>query len=170
MPKPITTPDRLFDRTWRPGHPFRPRLSGRRKWVMTLLFLFLCAIIAGYAILTDSHRVRAMAQSYLSKFIGGRVEIGKANLSIFEGLRLDDVKVYAEDADANPSRTADPVIFSAATFLIQTRPRALLEGRVEAQRIVVIDPHVSLVEDLDSRQWNYQLLRPQRRTAMPRAS
>src|SRR5689334_4869969 len=100
MPKPITTPDRLFDRTWRPGHPFRPRLAGRRKWLMSLLFLLLCVIIARYTILSDANRVRSMAQSYLSTFIGGRVEIGKANLSIFEGLRLDDVKVYAEDADA----------------------------------------------------------------------
>src|SRR5438045_4226521 len=150
MPKPITTPDRLFDRTWRPGHPFCPRLSGRRKWGMAALFFLLCGIIAGYAFITDSNRVRAMAQPYLSQFLGGRVEIGKATLSIFEGLRLDDVKVYADDPDRETTQLADGVIFSAATFLIQTSPRALLEGRVEANRIVVIDPHVTLVEDLDA--------------------
>src|SRR5204863_9735076 len=129
MPKPITTPDRLFDRTWRPGHPFQPRLSGRRKWGMAIFFFLLCAIIGGYVFMTDSDRVRTLAQRYLTLFLGGRVEIRKATLSIFEGLRLDDVKVFAEDQES-AQQIGDPVIVSAATFLIQTSPRALLEGRV----------------------------------------
>src|SRR6478735_3811934 len=97
MPKALQTPERLFDRTWRPGHPFRPRLSGRRRWGTVAIFLLLCAIIGGYLFLTDSRRVRIIGEQYLSQILGGHVTIGKATLSIFEGLTLENVDVRVGD-------------------------------------------------------------------------
>jgi hypothetical protein len=163
MPKTLTQPDHLFDRTWRPGHPFRPRLSQRRRWGMLLLFVLLCSIIGGYWYLTDARRVRAMAESYLSNLIGGQVRVGNATLSIFEGLRLDNVTVYVDS-----SKSPDSAIFSAQTFLVRYNPRSLLNGRLEATQIVAIDPHVWLTEDLDTGHWNYERLAPRRgATSMP---
>src|SRR5947207_1191289 len=153
MPKPLQTPERLFDRTWRPGHPFQQRLSGRRRWGMIAIFVLLCAIIGGYGFLTDSNRVREMAEKYLSDTLGGRVHIGQATLSIFEGLRLDDVRVQVGDP-----KSPDAQLFSAATFLVEYSPNALLRGKVDAWRIVAIDPRVTLTENLDTHLWNYNLL------------
>src|SRR5215210_690746 len=97
MPRALSSPDRLFDRTWRPGHPFRPKLSRWRRVFMGLALLALCSVIGAYWYVTDSNRVRGRAQEYLSRLIGGNVRIGCATLSIFQGLRLNDVRVYADD-------------------------------------------------------------------------
>ena len=65
-------------------------------------------VIGGYAYLTDSSRVRTMAQSYLSHLLGGRVEIGVSTLTCFEGLRVDDVKVYVDPGADKPAGSAAP--------------------------------------------------------------
>src|SRR5437667_5208650 len=153
MPKPLQTPERLFDRTWRPGHPFGHRLSGQRRWGMVIIFFLLCAIIGGYVYLTDSRRVRDMAESYLSNMLGGHVEIGQATLSIFEGLTLEEVRVQA-----GPLGAPDAQVFSAAKVLVEYSPKALLRGKVDARRIVAISPCVTLTENLDAHDWNYSRL------------
>ncbi len=162
MPDPTPTPDRLFDRTWRPGHPYRPRLSATRRLLMAIVFLILCALIGAYWYFTNSNRVRQQAEDYLSRLTGGHVSVGAANLSIFEGLRLYDVRVYVD-----PAKTEDSKIFSASTFLIQYSPAALILGRIEAHRIVAIDPHVRLIEDVKTHQWNYSRLGERR---LPRSA
>lgn len=154
MPRTLPTPDRLLDRTWRAGHPFRPRLSAVRRFTMWIFLILLIALIGTYWYLTDASRVRAMAQDYLSRLSGGHVEIGKATLSIFEGLRLDDVSIYVDDTTQE-----DSLLFSASTFTLEYSPTSLLTGRIEATRIVAIDPRVRLSEDVNARQWNYQRMR-----------
>src|SRR5438067_576795 len=155
MPKPIKTPDRLFDRTWRPGHPYRPRLSFRRRIVMIILFLMLCAMIGAYQYFTNANRVRQQAEQYLARLTGGNVSVRRASLSIFQGLRLEEVRVYVD-----PGRSDDSMIFSASTFLIEYSPAALLQGRIEATRIVAIDPRVRLIENVQTHEWNYSQLAP----------
>src|SRR2546430_934082 len=162
MPKPLQTPDRLFDRTWRPGHPYRPRLSIRRRVVMIILFLILSGLIGTYRYFTNENRVRSQAEQYLGRLTGGQVSVHRATLSIFEGLRLDDVRVYTD-----AGKSDDSLIFSAATFLIQYSPAALLGGRIEATRIVAIDPRVRLSENVETRQWNYSQLQPQQKKTEP---
>ena len=121
---------------------------------MAMLFLLLCGMIGAYRYFTNSTRVRTQAEQYLAKLTGGHVTVGAARLSIFEGLRLDDVRIYV-----SPAKTEDTRIFRAGTFLIQYSPAALLRGTIEANRIVAIDPQVRLVEDSVTHQWNYSLLR-----------
>src|SRR4051812_20950818 len=106
MPKPIKTPDRLVDRTWRPGHPYRPRLSRHRRFIMIALFLVLSGLIGAYMYFTNSNRVRAQAEDYLARLTGGHVSVKKASLSIFEGLRVEDVRVYTD-----ASKSDDSLIF-----------------------------------------------------------
>src|SRR3974377_1730461 len=113
MPKSLQPPDRLFDRTWRPGHPFHPRISLTRRWAMGIIFFLLCCIIWGYAFITDSNRVGRMAEQYLSSLLGGKVTVGSATLSIFEGLRLDVVTLYTD-----PSRSPASMLFSAKSFVV----------------------------------------------------
>lgn len=154
--------DQLFDRTWRPGHPFCPRLSSLRRWTNALVLLVLLAIILVYAYLTNSNRVQLMCQSYLSELVGGRVTIKHASLSIFEGLRLDGVSVYVDG-----SGSADSHIFDAEAFLLKYNPESILSGKLEATEILAIQPHVWLCEDLDrtnGHQWNYSRMVPAKRS------
>lgn len=157
MPRRLHTPDRLFDHTWRSGHPYGRRTGRLRRWAMILLLIVLCTVIGGYGYLTDSERVRFMAESYLSSLTGGRVTMGGATLSVFEGLRLDDVKVYVDDGEA-----ADSLMFSAQTFVISYDPRTMLAGRLEATQIIAQKPHVHLTENVDDGTWNWHRLASRR--------
>ena len=143
-----------------PDAPARPRRRWSRGFVLRqlaaagLLALFL-ALIFGYWFLTQPKRVRRMAESYLSEFLGGPVTVGRASLGIFDGLRLDDVEVRVDSSDR-----PDSVLFQARAFLLSYDPAALLEGKIRATRIVAIDPHARLVEDAARGTWNFQRLRP----------
>ncbi|HEX8523456.1 MAG TPA: hypothetical protein VF669_14480 [Tepidisphaeraceae bacterium] len=166
MSQSFLTPDRLFDRPWQPGHAFGRKTSLLRRALMMVLFLVLCSIIAGYLYLTDADRVRTMAQQYLTQLIGGKITVGGANLSIFEGLRLKDVKIAVDGSDA-----PDATLFSAQQFHIKYGIRELLAGRIEAAQIVAVEPHVYLTENVDSGTWNYQrLTRQPRGTSKPSRS
>jgi hypothetical protein len=134
-----------FDRFWRAGHPMRPRTSKGRRWCMFVLLVVLSGLIGTYAYVTNSHRVRGMAERYLSQLLGGPVEVRRATLSMFEGLRLDDVKVHLASDSLN-----QPPIFSADTFIVRYSVRQLLAGRIEATEIIVRRPHVQLTQDLDA--------------------
>ncbi|WP_428939209.1 hypothetical protein [Fontivita pretiosa] len=128
---------------------------------MGVLLCLLWAIIGAYWFITDSRRVRQMAQTYLTQLVGGPVTVGDATLSIFEGLRLDKVRVYV---DSSPG--PDSLLFSAQSLLIQYDPRALISGRLEATRIVAVDPRVHVMEDAESGRRNYARLM-ERRAASP---
>jgi hypothetical protein len=143
--------DELFDRPYRPGAAFAPRLSPLRRWGMVGILFLLVGVIVTYWILTDSRRVRMMAQNYLSQLTGGHVQVRNATLSIFEGLRLDGVTVKVDD-----SPRPDSTVFKAGTILIKYNPQSILSGRLEATQIVALDPQVFLCEDLDNGRWNWQ--------------
>jgi hypothetical protein len=153
--------DDLFDRPYRPGAAFGPRISPLRRWGMVFVLFLLIGVIVTYWYLTDSRRVRAMAQDYLSKLTGGHVEVKNATLSIFEGLRLDGVSVRVDDPE---NKRPDSLVFRAETFLIKYNPQSILSGRLEATQIVAMDPQVFLCEDLDRGRWNWQRTAPPPRT------
>lgn len=156
MAKVLANPDRLFDRTWRPGHPLRPRMSALRRWGMMMLLLVLSVVIGGYTYLTDSNRIREMGSAYLTQLLGAPVEIGRANLSIFEGLRLDKVAILSNGRGGDKTP-----LFSAETLVIRYSLRDLIAGRLVARQIIAIDPHVRLTEDPQTHRWNYQtVIRP----------
>ncbi|HEY7118795.1 MAG TPA: hypothetical protein VH475_19555 [Tepidisphaeraceae bacterium] len=151
--------DELFERPNRPGTAFAPRISPLRRWGMIAVLFLLVGVICTYMILTDSRRVRAMAESYLSQLTGGHVEVRNATLSIFEGLRLDGVTVRVDDR-----KRPDSILFKAETFLIKYNPQSMLSGRLEATQIVALDPQVFLCEDLDKGRWNWQRAAQNERT------
>jgi hypothetical protein len=121
---------------------------------MILILLLLCLVISGYGYITDADRVRGMAESYLSELVRAPVKVGSATLSVFEGLRLDDVRVYADERTDSP----DSLLFSAQTFVIKYDPQTMLAGRLQATEIVAQKPQVFLAEDRDAGAWNFQRL------------
>jgi hypothetical protein len=155
MTTSAVTVERLFDRP--PAAVLTRRRSRLRSVATLVLFVVLAAMIAAYAYVTDGRRVRENSERLLSDLLGGRVEVGSASLSIFEGLRLDDVRVFSAPG---LDRQASGIVFEAKSLLVGYNPRALVVGRIEATRILALEPHVRLVENLDQRQWNFQSLRP----------
>lgn len=145
--------DQLFERPWHGGHPLRRRVGRPRQWIMFLILLMLLGIIFGYGYVTNPTRVREMAQSYLSQILGGPVEVGNATLSIFQGLRLDNVKVMVDH-----SNRPDSVLLTAQSFILRYNPKAMLRGELEARQIIAINPRLFLSEDLDTGTRNYQRL------------
>ncbi len=121
---------------------------------MTVLLAVLSTVIFGYWYVTDSARVRASAEEYLSRITGARVKVGSANLSIFEGLRLDNVQMFV----GGPSR-GDSRLFSAQSFRLRVDLAQLVRGKIEAASILAIGPSVLLAEDVDTGEWNYERLR-----------
>src|SRR3954466_8061117 len=165
MSQTFLTPDRFIDRPWQSGHPSGRKPSGGRRWTMLLIFVLLCSIIGAYLFITDSRRVKSMAQNELSRILGGQVIVGSAKLSIFEGLRLDHVKVLVDREDEK-----DSTLFEANTFLLNYDPRLLLAGRLKVTQIVAIDPRVRLTENLDTGRWNYQRMPKPTSQPTPRSS
>ena len=132
---------------------------------MGLVFFFLCTIIGGYWYITDTARVGRMAESYLSSLLGGPVRVRLATLSLFEGLRLDDVDLYADE-----SGSPDSLLFSAKSFIIQYDPKVLLTGKIEATQIRAVDPRVQVIEDADTGRRNYtRLIESRTPSSMPSA-
>jgi len=158
--------DALFDRTLRSrsGHPFCGRVGAARRWIMFLVLVILVGIIGGYLYLTESRRVRTMTESYLASLLGAHVDMSSVTLSLFEGLRLDDVVVRVDKTSSSP----DAVVFSAQAFIINYDPAMLLRGQLRATRIVAVNPHVRLTENLDDKTWNYQKLFKNRRAGATR--
>ncbi len=137
------------------SHSRRPGRRGpKRRIAMGALLLILCAIIFGYWMLTDSDRVRALAQRYLARSIGGRIQIEQANVSLFGGLQLRGVAVYVDDADR-----PDSLLFSADAFIVKADLVALASGDLDATQIVALAPRVHLCENVDEGEWNYQRLK-----------
>lgn len=136
---------------------------------MLIIFVLLSMVIGVYWFLTDARRVRAMAEDYLSELSGAQVTVGKATLSIFEGLRLDDVRVYCEPLASVDSKSVRALpIFSASRFQITYDLQSMLRGRLQATLIVATNPRVVLAEDLNAGTWNYQrLVRPPQPTVAP---
>jgi hypothetical protein len=167
MPRSAASLEQLFDQTWRPGRPMRPRLSPFRRWGMFCVLCFLLSVIAAYWYLTDAARVQKMCESYLSQLTGGHVEVRRAALSIFEGLRLEGVSVRVDNSGA-----LDSGIFDVQTVLLKYNPESILSGKLEATEIVAIDARVRLCEDLDatSSRWNYERIKIARppATSQPR--
>lgn len=134
-----------------------------RQICMAALLIFLLSIIGSYVYFTRSAYVRELAQSYLSRLVGGQVIVRKVGVTIFEGVRLEDVRVLTGPADRD-----DSTIFTARTLILRANPRALLRGRLEPTQIIALDPHVRLCENLDRNQWNYQRLSKPRDPDKPR--
>ena len=82
-----------------------------------------------------------MAESALSKLVGGKVKVESATLSIFEGLRLKNVRVYVDD----PSKPQS-LVFQAETFLVKTNPGALPKDLVYQAQTVAASAHDFQVE------------------------
>lgn len=142
------------------------RLRGRRRiaWWAVLFALALSALALGlaYRRFADPQRIRAEAEAMLQQFAHGRVRVGSAEFSIFDGIRLFDVSVAGAPRDApsqehSTSEDASPVslvresllapVFSCRELLLSHDPLSALWGRLRIRSVVAIEPICSIVHD-----------------------
>ena len=136
--------------------PLLPPLSKRSRlhriscWVVLVLLLLAIAL---HAIVTHPPLVRWAAARYLSSAAKAKVEIESASLSIFDGLALHRVTIYAGDP-ADPSSK----LVSAGSLGMRIQPWLLLAGAVDQLTVRATDIRVYLVEDTSTGTWNYMRL------------
>lgn len=128
------------------------RRSPLRSLATFTLLVVLTTIIIVYLHVTDPTRVRLFAQKYIANMTGGSVTIGRASLSIFEGLRLDNLRISTMEG-GHPTPLLD-----AKSFQVHFDLRALLAGHFAAEQVLALEPHVYFVEDVDHNQWSFQRL------------
>lgn len=138
---------------WHPGYPFRRPSSRSRKLLSLATLLILVTLIAAYWFVTDSARVRAIAEYYLAEATGGEVTVGRGRLSIFEGLRLDDVTIRVPGSDKH-----EPPLFTAATVYLRLPMADLARRDFSSTSIIAVEPKVTLISDTGGRTWNFQKL------------
>ncbi len=88
------------------------------------LMLALLAAVYAYWHFTNDHRVARQAERYLREATGSPVRVGRAHFSLFGGLQLRDVRLFAPADDAR-----SPII-RADIAVMKLNPWGLLEGRL----------------------------------------
>ncbi|KKM47175.1 hypothetical protein LCGC14_1558880, partial [marine sediment metagenome] len=120
-----------------------------------LAFAALLLMVYGYWELTNDARVKEKVVAYLTRRVaGGRVELTRAQFSLFGGIRVENLRVYL------PGDTSSP-FFEAGTVVLHHRPWSLLfRGRLAPTEIVCAEPRVTLVEDVRTGKLNVMSLFP----------
>jgi hypothetical protein len=148
---------------WHPGYRFAKRPGRGRKIRALLTLAGLVTLIGGYWYVTDSGRVRDYAQRALSEAIGGPVTIGRARLSIFEGLRLYDVRVFVDNKNLPDSQ-----FFYAQSLQVSFPIAQLVRGDLSGATILAVEPRLLLASDADGGRWNLHRLRSGPATTRPK--
>ncbi len=135
-----------------PGRP-------RKRWIRVLALLALavaaCAAAWFYFVVMSPTRLAALVQGELASYVNGRIEIGSVRLSLFEGVVLDDVRVYD-----GPGREAR-LVAQARRVVAAHKFAPLLAGQFVVTGVEVLDAELRVREDSKGR-WNVaDLLRPQ---------
>lgn len=162
------TPDRFRERV-------EPRLSLRRRRAGWLLLALALLPYGLYRHFTDSEYIRAAAVDLLEKTTGGRVEIEAARFSLFSGIRLENVSVFAPPDpdfvvagfDGRPGPELPPILTCGGVLLLH-EPWALLFGKLRVREIIAAQPTLTLVYHAESNRYNWNLLFKGVRPVAPR--
>ena len=132
---------------------FWRHVSGRRRRVGVVLFAAVILGVYGWWHFTNDRRVRTTAEAYLHKMTGASVRIRAAHFSLFEGIRLEGVRLFYRDG----SRVED--LFEAREVLLRHRPVSLLSGgSLEVTEIVCIAGVLTMSQDAQDGTWNVERL------------
>jgi len=119
-----------------------------------LLIAALLGVSYGYWHLTNDARMREYVIAYLQRCTGGRVQVGSARFSLFQGINVHGLRLYLSKNDPEP-------FFEAPKVHLDHRPSSLLfRGRLEVTEIVCVGPRVTLVEDVVTERLNVMKLFP----------
>ncbi|MGD2111063.1 MAG: hypothetical protein PVI86_16930, partial [Phycisphaerae bacterium] len=132
----------------------RPRTKRLRRWVVPLILLLL--VLAGYAVVrsyTSPDRIKSIAETYLQQFTRGRVSVGGASFSFFDGVRLYDMIIQPatdellSDGTISGARRPTPPVFSCRETKITHDLLPTLLGNFSIKSIVASQPTCWVIRD-----------------------
>lgn len=127
----------------------------------TALFVVMMLGLVAYYVSTQDAAIERRATHYLREVTSGEVTVGSARFSMFGGITLKDVCVsvpYSEALDASAVDAASREIFSASSLTLIHSPWRLLIGDFRIERIVVTEPEITIVHNIDTGERNWRLL------------
>jgi len=134
-------------------------VSGRRRGAGLGAFALLVLIAYGYWLFTNDARVQQEFIRYLSHLTGGQVKVDRTEFSLFEGIRVTNLRLYLPG-------DADVPFLRAPQVHLSHRPSALLlRGKLVPTEIVCVKPRVTLVEDVLTERLNVEKIFPIARRA-----
>ncbi|MGC8625604.1 MAG: AsmA-like C-terminal region-containing protein [Phycisphaerae bacterium] len=122
-----------------------------RRWLSIGALILLALLIGTVWYLTNPKRLSVMSGLLLSHVLGANVTVHNAALSWTGMLRLTGVRLRT-----NPGKVPATTLFSADQVQVRFNWLGLVSGRLHASEITAIRPMLNLVDDLDTRQWNYE--------------
>ncbi|MFP4105947.1 MAG: hypothetical protein ACLFVU_07615 [Phycisphaerae bacterium] len=140
-----------FMTSWRQVLPSRRRrrwryVSPGRKGIGLIVFALVVGLIYGYWHLTNPQRVRRQAREVLRKATGGDVSIGHASFSLFQGVELQNVKIY------EPGKPDKAPFLDARKIVLRHDPGELfVSGQIVPVEIVLVQPLVTMQYDVEKR-------------------
>ncbi len=118
------------------------------RWVVLIAFaMSTLAVVFAYRRFADPQRIRAEAESLLQQFAHGRVRVGSATFSIFDGIHLFDVAVASAPPDERLESETTDTVFSCREVLLSHDPVSALWGRLRIKSVVAVEPICSIVHD-----------------------
>ena len=126
-------------------------VSGRRH--RRALGVLAAIVLAAYGwwYFTNDNRVRREAEGYLRRLTGASVRIQAASFSAGEGIRLKGVRLFFRQGGSEVD------LLAARELWLRLQPMSLLRsGKLIVREIICAQPVLSLIEDVDRQQWNYE--------------
>ena len=128
---------------------WRPIVVGLAVVVPVALVASLMAVYAHYA---DPAYIRSAAEQYMQQFTTGRVTIGRASFSWFDGIRLYDVALYEPESSRRRTATTvreslDDAIFTCPHVRLETDLIASMLGKLTITSVVATAPTCSIVRN-----------------------
>ncbi len=138
--------DQLTDRT--------PRRRRRRaRWLV--LGVILITLLLVYRHYTSSAYLAGRAAEMIHAATGAEVDIASAEFSLSGAITLNDVKLSVPDMRLPQASE----LFRAGSIELGFDWLSILFGRVEPRTVTLVDPVVSMTEDLERRVINFEMLR-----------
>lgn len=135
------------------------RARWRLVFLTALTALTAAAVLWGaYRHYTDPERIRALAQRHLQRYTLGHVDVGSAQYSWRDGVRLFDVSVTSpprpgtEEGEAEPL-TSRPLFTCSEVRLLHDRA-AILFGDFSVDMVIALNPTCTIIRDRDSERTN----------------
>jgi uncharacterized protein involved in outer membrane biogenesis len=121
-----------------------------RPWLLGILVVIFLVVSAVYAFYLYEHEmIQALVLEQVERQLGRKIEVSRADLSIFPRIHLELTDVLIRDVD--PSR----VFFQAKRFDVILRSTPLLQMKVVVKHLSIEEPRVALHRDTGGR-WNFQ--------------
>ena len=112
-------------------------------WFVLIVGLLAGGLVVVTEVVLSPERLKNLAEPYLSAQLGRQVTLGRAELSLFSGISVQDLKIMDDPAFSNGAFLSLPGIE------IQFTPLSLLTGSVD--RVVLTKPLIRVIQDKNDR-------------------